>query len=234
MKQKVYLGIQISLIIISLLVIVVSHFFYEFKPISLIGDAASACGIIYTFFSMKNKKIYFIFGILNNVFYGISAFLSNVYAISVYALAFCIPILIIGLINYDKKQKKGTMKIKRFKGKQNLFYLLLIPMYVVFFFILKALNGNMYYLDAFVTANLMLSLILLTNQFIESYIFFNIGNIGSIVMYSILLKDSLENIPILVMWCIYLTFGVMGLFSWLNMYKKQNIEQVPLTDNTNV
>ena len=221
---KKLLIFDILIISITTIAIVTLNFIFGFSVLSILSSIGSVAGIIYTVLAMSTSKFSFFFGIINNIFYGIVALMTRVYLLFAYAVIFCIPILIIGIVNQLRKYKKESKIKKMSKGLFSLLLPIQLIGYIVFVFGLFMLNGNYYYLDALMTSFLMISLILLTNFILECYIYFSIGSLLGVVMYILLTIQDISNISILIMWVCYFLCAIIGFVNWTKLYRlQQNI-----------
>ncbi|MDR2867417.1 MAG: nicotinamide mononucleotide transporter family protein [Acholeplasmatales bacterium] len=226
---------DVVVFVISLAMIITSNIIFGFSPLSIISSIATIFGIIYSLLAIGASKKTFYFGILNNIFFGVASMLNKVYLLSVYALAFCIPFLIIGIIKQYKHPTKNEPRLRHISLK---YFFLLLGIQVlaigIFLVALYLLHGSYWYLDAVGTSFLCISLILLTTYRIESYIYFTIGNICNLVLYTLFTINDIRNITTIIMWLIYFISGIIGYINWLRIYKRQQLETISLEENKTI
>ncbi|MDR2828207.1 MAG: nicotinamide riboside transporter PnuC [Acholeplasmatales bacterium] len=232
MKYKKYL-FEIITIISSAVIIIASEIIFSVLGLTekgkiylpILAILSSIFGIVYISLCVKNNKYALLFGVLNNLFYGVISIFNQTYLIAAYALLYCIPIMIIGLV----KRKNNKTDLKHMTKKLvflaiTIFIIAAVAFTGVLFLLNKYVldashQSNYIFLDGPTIALLLVSLFLLTNQYIECYIFFGIANIAGCVMNVLLTVNvSITNLPLVVMWIIYLVCGIMGYFSWTKLY----------------
>jgi nicotinamide mononucleotide transporter PnuC len=233
MSKKLLIFDSIVLLI-SLGVIIASNIIFGVTTLGILSSLATFFGIIYSLLAIGASKLTFYFGILNNAFFGAALIINKVWLLSAYALLFCIPLLVFRIITQIKKPSKEVPTLRHINKK--IFLLLCVIQVVVvsgfMAFLYFVAKEQYWYLDAIGTSFLCISLLLLTTFYIESYIYFTLGNICNIILSSFLAVRDIQNITTLVMWVIYFISGVFGYFNWLRMYKQQQaaLEHVTLSN----
>jgi nicotinamide mononucleotide transporter PnuC len=200
-----------------------SHIFFPFKIISILSDIATIFGVLYNCFLITNRKYSLHLALVNNVLIGIIALLQSVYLTAAYSILYCVPSLIIGIIRQKKTTTNNEVIIKKLTLKQALLSLIIfIALGGVFTVILYYIGGNLFVLDAFTNAGLIISLYLVTKNNYYCYYYYILASILGIALYTFLTIQDTANAILLVLWLIYFAGDFLGLSQWKKKYKIQN------------
>ncbi|MDR0831607.1 MAG: nicotinamide mononucleotide transporter family protein [Bacillales bacterium] len=218
MKIKIF---NICCICLTLILITLSHIFLPFQPISILSDFATLSGVLYSAFLITKKKYSLHLGVINNVLLGISTILQHVWLTAFICLIYSVPSLLIAVI---RNRATTEAPIKTLNIKQALLsFLVYLSLSGLFMIILYLLKGNLWYLDAFVNAGLILALFFITKNNYYCYYFFTISALVGVIMYVLLTIQDSSNSSLIILWFIYLMGDIVGLINWKSKYKKQGI-----------
>ena len=149
---------------------------------------------------------------------------------------------ILGIFNWKKKLAKQSSKIRINKlSKRNLTFVFLgyAAVSVAFLFILKALNGNLFYLDAIYSAGSVIGVILCSYAFIDQFYIFYVADVAGIAMYTILCTQNINNLPLLFMNVMFLFGTLIGNINWIRLQKrtealkKKYVADIPKNETNN-
>lgn len=219
MKKETWSIYNVVWLAFAVAVTITSSFLQEgFNKISTIS---AVLGVLYTIFVAKNNRISFLFGLGNVSLLGIMLFKSGVYAGAFYNILYSVPMLIWGFINWSKKQNDKNSGIKKIQDdkKGNLVVLIFVAI-TIYALILKLMNSNEYLLDAATAVLGFVGTYLMTNKYMEQWGVWVISNFLNVALWTSLTLTSINNLPVLVMWIIYLINSIYGYIVWHKKYKK--------------
>ena len=196
---------------------------------SWLNLAGSLIGVTSLIFLAKGNVIGNFLVVAFSVLYGIISYVTQYYGEMITYLGMTMPVAILSIVTWLKNSyggKKTQVTINRLSKKEYaLSFLLAAGVAVAFFFILRALN----------TANLIWSTVSVLTSFYASYLnmrrspvyalAYAANDIVLIVLWSLVIAQSLENVAMVVCFSAFLLNDLYGFFNWLKIRKKQNREQ---------
>lgn len=215
----------IFICVLGLSLILTNRIITGFNGILVLSDVASIFGIIYIVFNSKNSVWGLLFNLISTIFIAITSFYQHIWLNGIICTCINIPMFIFGIITWKRKLAKQTSKVRINRlSKRNFLFVFLgyLVVSVAFLFILKSLNGNLYYLDAFYSVGSVFGVVLCSLAFIEQFLIFNIANIFGITMYGILCFSNLNNLPLLFVSLIYFIGNIISICNWIRILKREN------------
>lgn len=209
--------------IVGLAVILTNRILTGFNEIMVLSDVASIFAIAYIIFNAKNSVWGLLFNLISTAFVAVTSFYQHIWLNGFICVFINIPMFILGIINWKKKLAKQSSKIRINKlSKRNLAFVFLgyTAVSVAFLFILKALNGNLFYLDAIYSAGSVIGVILCSYAFIDQFYIFYVADVAGIAMYTILCTQNINNLPLLFMNVMFLFGTLIGNINWIRLQKK--------------
>lgn len=209
--------------IIGLTIILTNRIITGFDGIMVLSDLASIFAIGYIIFNSKNSVWGLAFNIVSTIFVAITSFYQHIWLNGAICVCINIPMFIFGIITWKKKLAKQSSKIRINRlSKRNLTLVFLgyAAVSVGFLFALRALGGNIYYLDAIYSAGSVIGVILCSYAFIDQFYIFYIANLAGISMYSILCFQNLNNLPLLFMNIMFMAGAIIGNINWVRLSRQ--------------
>jgi len=215
--SKIWMVISVILIIVLSILI----------DSSLLQIIAAICGVIYVFSTVMENKYGQLFGVINSALYGYIMFSNAVYGTAIYDIVYCVPMQIYTFFTWGKnKDGKNRTQISKLDARQRiLLTFLMLSIISVYCFIATNLKVQFALVDGISIILGIAGLYMTSRKKIEQWYTFIISNIAMLGLWGIKCLEDIANMPMLVMWCIYLINNCYGLYSWNKKLKKQNIEK---------
>ena len=199
---------------ISITGIIINRAINGFGNILWIADFGSIFGVLYSIFATRHSILIFI---------ATTSLLQHIYFNAVFCFAVSAPLILLGIINWkrnDKKDKNKNLKALSKRGKI-IFPITLIAVLPVIMVVLWKLNSNLFYLDAINTSLCFIGLMLSSQMYYEQFYVFLVANIVGIVMNSILCTQNLNNIVYVLMNIVYFISTIISIINWKKLYSQQ-------------
>lgn len=215
MKFKIYFMLS------SILVIVCSIL----KNSTFILGLSSLCGVIYSLLVAKNIRISLIFGMIHVTAYGIILLNENIYGGFIYNVLYSLPMLAYGFYKWkivDNEKNSGIKKLSKTK-KTNL-VIAMISITIIYAIILNCFNGSNVLYDSLTSVLGYVGIYLLSNKYVEQWNVWIISNCLCLLFWINLSINDISNLPLVVMWFIYLINSIYGYILW-NLKIKETEEK---------
>ena len=207
--------------IINLSIIIINRCINGFHKVLWICDLSSIFGITNAIFAAKHKIHTLTFNLLSTLILIVTNTYQHIWLNAFTCLFICTPLLIIGIFRWRKNEEKGETNLNSLsKMSIVISWSCYIIVSIIFIFILKALNGNLYYLDAFYSAGCVFGVILSSFAYINQFEFFIFANIFGIAMYILLTIQNINNLPLAFMTIIYLILNTVSYINWRKLRKQ--------------
>lgn len=217
-KQTIYQIVSSSIIIAILLTVGILTKQSPFKIFT------TCLSIIMLSFLVKGSIIAFPIGIVYYSLYTYICFTEKVYGAAILNIACSIPIQIISLISWIKASKK-IKQPPTFKKMPNKWRLILASAVLIItaanFFILNAVGSISPLLDSASMISSIAALILIPLRYIEQWVFNALGNFLGLLLWITTLFTNISNINIVIVFFVFTINSIVGLFSWIKIYKTQ-------------
>lgn len=185
--------------------------------------------VISNFLVAKGLFVGNVFGIINGAVYCTIAYFNHFYGEIVSMLIITIPSYCLSLYTWGKTKKKGSQVLSVNKGIGKLEWILAI------LFSCALAVGIYFLLQAFGTANLIVSTISTTINMFAGYLIirrseinflvFVFCNIINIVLWlSSVSQNNLSNLPIICVYFLFVFINSFGFYNWIRLKNKQNKE----------
>ena len=166
----------------------------------------------------KENRYSQICGVINTGIYAYLMYKDKLYGTAVYDLVYCIPIQIYTFYTWGKdKSGKNKKEISRFSYKQRIIIIFIVSTVIVIYsYFANMFNKNYFYalVDSFSIILGMVGLYFVSQKRIEQWYAFIISNIITIIYWIIKCIETINNLPMLLMWTIYLINNSYGLYTW--------------------
>ena len=204
--------------IIANIIVLIGGIYQKSELVSIIS---SVSGVIYVLLVAKERRIAFIFGAINVLLYGLILLKESVYGGVIYNIVYSLPMMIYGYFAWGKKAKEKNSGVKNLSKKTRIILVIVFAIAIVVYSqILKYMGGNQTILDSITTLLGFLGIYLMTNKYMEQWQTWIIVNFTNVLMWVILVQQDIANLPVLLMWLIYLINSIYGYIVWKNKYKQ--------------
>lgn len=205
--------------ILSILIVYISSIMQKSNTLLVIS---SIFGVVYSLLIAKEKRIAFIFGIINVSTYGYLLFAQKLYGGFVYNILYSLPMLIWGYIKWKKVQNEENLGVKVISNKNRIILTIVFSLLIMSYsIVLKNIGGHNYILDSITSVLGYLGIYLMSNKYIEQWVVWIICNLANTILWYMLSVGNTNNIPMLMMWIIYLINSIYGYITWRKRYNKR-------------
>lgn len=217
---------ELALWCISAAVIIVSFFIFDRE--NYLTLVASLIGITSLIFNAKGNPFGQFLMVIFSILYGIISFTFAYYGEMITYLGMTAPIAVLSLISWLKNPYNGNraeIKVNKLTIKEIVFIILLTAVVTIIFY---------YILEAFHTANLILSTISVTTSFLAAYLtfrrsaFFAIGyaanDIILIILWILATISNISYISVAICFVVFLVNDIYGFINWSRMQKNQEAD----------
>lgn len=189
------------------------------KQSSILITIVSVFAVIQALLIAKEKRIAFIFGIIRMLIYGYILFGQKIYGGVIYNVGYVVPMFAYGYIYWAKakKEKKSGVKFLNKRSTKIIIALTIILM-IISSIILREIGGNYYILDSITLILGILGMYLMVNKYVEQFYVWIVSDIANIILWGILTIQNPNNLPILLMWIIFLINSTYANILWRKKY----------------
>lgn len=207
----------------SVLLIVIS--FLAFDRENYLTLVASIIGATSLIFNAKGNPVGQLLMVIFSVLYGIISFTFAYYGEMITYLGMTAPMAVFSLISWLKNPYKGNraeVKINYLKSRE-----------IIFMFVLTALVTFIFYfiLQAFHTANLILSTLSVTTSFLAVYLTFRrsayyaiayaANDLVLIALWVLATMSDISYLSVIICFAMFLVNDMYGFINWSRMQKRQ-------------
>lgn len=193
-----------------------------------IGIVTSLTGIWCVLLVAKGRIANYWFGIVNVIGYAYLAYTWKYYGEVMLNAFYFLPMQGVGIylwIKHKDKTKVDAVKIKFLSNKWRYIWIGISGVAVLGYgFILKAIGGELPFIDSISTVLSIIAMILMAWRFMEQWVLWIIVDIVSIYMWLVVFEASGTNIAIAMMWVAYLINAIYGFVNWIKLYKAQPLK----------
>lgn len=208
---------------ISVVLIVIS--FLLFDRVNYLTLLASLIGVTSLIFNAKGNPLGQLLMVIFSALYGMIAFTFSYYGEMITYLGMTAPMAVFALISWLRNPYNGNraeVKVNRLKKKEILFMIFLtLIITCIFFFIL----------DAFHTANLLLSTVSVTTSFLAVYLTFRrsafyavayaANDIVLLFLWGLATLSNIAYLSVVICFVMFLANDIYGFISWSKMQRRQ-------------
>ena len=187
---------------------------------------ASLTGVWCVILTGKGKRSSFIFGLINVVFYAIVAFRARYYGEVMLNALYYLPMNFVGWFAWKKHMDEATGEVVKEKlslKKSAIIYTLTALAIVLYGFILKALGGNLPFIDSMSTVVSVVAQILSIRRLVEQWVLWIVVDVVTVIMWAVNFARGGEDIATLAMWSIYLINAFIMFARWYKEAKKREV-----------
>lgn len=209
-------------------VVVTNRVINGFSNILWLVDICSILSFLSVIFMAEHSWYGFLFNILSTMVLIAVDIIQHIWLNTAICVCVSIPFLTYGLIRWKKNQKNGKEEknLNKLSWKMRLAVCgIYAVLSVAFIFLLKALGGNLYILDAMYSVGCVVGLILCAGAYIEQFLVFALANIFGFVMYVFLSIQNINNLSLIIIIFISIVGNIIGFFNWRKLSKQNEIKQ---------
>ena len=174
----------------------------------------------------KGKRSSFIFGLINVIFYAIVAFQAKYYVEVMLNVIYYLPMNFVGWFAWKKHMNDDTGEVVKerltFK-KSVIVYALTAAAIFIYGLILKALGGNLPYIDSMSTVISVVAQILSIKRLMEQWVLWIVVDVVTVIMWAVHFAQGGETIATLAMWSVYLVNAFIMFIRWYKESKKNAV-----------
>ena len=174
----------------------------------------------------KGKRSSFIFGLINVIFYAIVAFQAKYYGEVMLNVIYYLPMNFVGWFAWKKHMNDDTGEVVKerltFK-KSVIVYALTAAAIFIYGLILKALGGNLPYIDSMSTVISVVAQILSIKRLMEQWVRWIVVDVVTVIMWAVHFAQGGETIATLAMWSVYLVNAFIMFIRWYKESKKNAV-----------
>lgn len=206
--------IDIVWLVIATVVILGLSIFWKDNWMSLL---ASLTGVWCVILTGKGKRSSFIFGLVNVIFYAIIALQAKYYGEVMLNLIYYLPMNFVGWFAWKKHMNDDTGEVVKARlplKKGVIIYALTAAAIFVYGLILKAMGGNLPYIDSMSTVVSVVAQILSVKRLTEQWVLWIVVDVVTVIMWAINFANGGETIATLAMWSVYLLNAIFMFIRW--------------------
>lgn len=184
---------------------------------SVIGIIAALTGVWCVILTGKGKRSSFIFGTVNVVFYALIAMKAKYYGEVMLNLLYYFPMNFVGWFLWKRHMNdesgeviKSSLPIK----KSLVLYGCTAAAIFLYGLVLKAINGNLPFIDSMSTVVSVVAQILSVKRLTEQWVLWIVVDVVTVIMWAVNFANGGESIATLLMWSIYLLNAVFMYIKW--------------------
>lgn len=184
---------------------------------NIISIIAALTGVWCVILTGKGKRSSFIFGVVNVVFYAITAFQAKYYGEVMLNLIYYFPMNFVGWFAWEKHMNDDTGEVvkTRLPLKKGIFvYLITAIAIFIYGLVLKALGGNLPYIDSMSTVVSITAQVLSVRRLTEQWILWIVVDVVTVIMWAVNFAQGGESIATLAMWSVYLLNAIFMFIRW--------------------
>lgn len=184
---------------------------------SVIGIIAALTGVWCVILTGKGKRSSFIFGTVNVVFYALIAMKAKYYGEVMLNLLYYFPMNFVGWFLWKRHMNdesgeviKSSLPIK----KSLVLYGCTAAAIFLYGLVLKAINGNLPFIDSMSTVVSVVAQILSVKRLTEQWVLWIVVDVVTVIMWAVNFANGGESIATLLMWSIYLLNAIFMYIRW--------------------
>ena len=188
--------------------------YWKDSPVSL---WAALTGVWCVILTGKGKRSSFLFGTVNVVFYAMISFQARYYGEVMLNILYYLPMDFVGWFAWKKHMNEETGEVVKRRLPRNRrvwVYGLTAAAILLYGLVLKALGGNLPYVDSMSTVVSVTAQILSVKRLTEQWVLWIVVDVVTVVMWGINFAQGGETVATLAMWSVYLINAVIMYIRW--------------------
>lgn len=218
-KQKI-----LQLYIIPILIVLISVIFAVIFNDYFFGFITFACGFLNAYYMAIGRWENYIFGIVFSVFYAIVCYKNGLYGFAIFTVIAYIPLQIVGLVGWFKKQSNNSVIVKSLSLKKGILLTLGVcgASFLLGFLLDLIPTQNMSYLDSTSQIINLAGAILSVMRYRECWFVLLANNSIDLAIWIINAINHTANAEMMLVTSImYLVMNIYGLLFWIFIERKQ-------------
>lgn len=188
--------------------------YWKDSPVSL---WAALTGVWCVILTGKGKRSSFLFGTVNVVFYAMISFQARYYGEVMLNILYYLPMNFVGWFAWKKHMNEETGEVVKRRLPRNRrvwVYGLTAAAILLYGLVLKALGGNLPYVDSMSTVVSVTAQILSVKRLTEQWVLWIVVDVVTVVMWGINFAQGGETVATLAMWSVYLINAIIMYIRW--------------------
>ena len=184
---------------------------------TLMGIISATTGVACVVATGKGKLMAYVFGLVNCVLYAIIAYQAKYYGEVSLNVLYYVPMQFVGWFVWVKHMNKETGEVNKRHMSwklRALSFLGIICGTVGYGFVLKAMGGNLPFVDAFTTVCSVIAMIVSVGMYAEQWYIWIVVNIFSVGMYIVDVMNGGNSYATILMWSTYLINAIIMCIKW--------------------
>lgn len=193
---------------------------------SMIGIMSALTGVWCVILTGKGKRSSFIFGTINVLFYAYIAFGAKYYGEVMLNLIYYFPMNFVGWFAWNKhmnEENGEVIKSSLPRKKGIILYVCTAVAIFLYGLMLRALNGNLPFVDSMSTVVSVVAQILSVKRLTEQWVLWIVVDVVTVIMWAVNFANGGESIATLLMWSIYLLNAIIMYIRWKREVKENEI-----------
>lgn len=193
---------------------------------SMIGIMSALTGVWCVILTGKGKRSSFIFGTVNVLFYAYIAFGAKYYGEVMLNLIYYFPMNFVGWFAWNKhmnEENGEVIKSSLPRKKGIILYVCTAVAIFLYGLMLRALNGNLPFVDSMSTVVSVVAQILSVKRLTEQWVLWIVVDVVTVIMWAVNFANGGESIATLLMWSIYLLNAIIMYIRWKREVKENEI-----------
>lgn len=181
------------------------------------GIVAALTGVWCVILTGKGKVANFLFGIVNVALYAIISWQAKYYGEVMLNLLYYLPCSVLGLFVWSRHTSgdSGDVAKEKLSVKASLITYPLVALGVVVYgFILRAMGGEMPFVDSTSTVLSVAAQILCLKRYAEQWILWIVVDAVSVALWAVPVIQTGESVAMLLMWIVYLINAILMYLKW--------------------
>lgn len=174
----------------------------------------------------KGKRSSFVFGTVNVIFYAVVSYQAKYYGEVMLNALYYLPMNFVGWFAWKKHMNDETGEVvkERLNGKKSaVIYALTAAAIVAYGLVLKALGGNLPFIDSMSTVVSVVAQILSVKRLMEQWVLWIVVDVVTVIMWAIHFAQGGETVATLAMWSVYLLNAVIMFVRWYKEAKRNEV-----------
>lgn len=218
-KQKI-----LQLYIMPILIVLISVIFAVIFNDYFWGLITFACGFLNAYYMAIGRWENYIFGIVFSIFYAIVCYKNGLYGFAIFTVVAYIPLQIVGLIGWLKKQSNNLVIVKSLSLKKGILLTLGVcaSSFLLGFLLDLIPSQNMSYLDSASQIINLVGAILSVLRYRECWFVLLVNNSIDLAIWIInAINHTISAEMMLVTSVMFLVMNIYGLVIWIFIERKQ-------------
>ena len=193
---------------------------------SMIGIMSALTGVWCVILTGKGKRSSFIFGTINVLFYAYISFGAKYYGEVMLNLIYYFPMNFVGWFAWNKhmnEENGEVIKSSLPRKKGIILYVCTAVAIFLYGLMLRALNGNLPFVDSMSTVVSVVAQILSVKRLTEQWVLWIVVDVVTVIMWAVNFANGGESIATLLMWSIYLLNAIIMYIRWKREVKENEI-----------